>query len=59
MGKFNSCINRVNVQLKSFPGYKAVQLDHHTIPILQEQLWCSWKACRNKQSAKQFIYKKY
>ena len=37
MRKFNSCINEANVQLKSFPGYEAKQLDHHTIPILQEQ----------------------
>ena len=34
MGKFNSCINRVNVQSKSFPGSKEVQLDHRAIPIL-------------------------
>ena len=39
MGKFNSCINGANVQLKSFPGCKAMQLDHHTIPILQEQYY--------------------
>ena len=39
MGKFNSCINGANVQLKSFPGCKAKQLDHHTIPILQEQYY--------------------
>ena len=39
MGKFNSCINGANVQLKSFPGCKATQLDHHTIPILQEQYY--------------------
>ena len=37
MCKFNFCINGANVQLKSFPGCKAVQLDHYTIPILQEQ----------------------
>ena len=37
MGKFNSCINGPNVHLKSFPGYKAKQFDHHTIPVLQEQ----------------------
>ena len=37
MGNFNSCINEANVQLKSFPVCKAMQLDHHTIPILQEQ----------------------
>ena len=39
MGKFNSCISGANVQLKSFPGCKAMQLDHHTIPILQEQYY--------------------
>ena len=37
MDKFNSCINGANVQLKSFSGYKAKQLDHQTIAILQEQ----------------------
>ena len=37
MGKFSSCINGANAQLKSFPGCKAMQVDHHTIPILQEQ----------------------
>ena len=37
MGKFNSCISGENLQLKSFHGCKAMQLDHHTIPILQEQ----------------------
>ena len=39
MGKFNSCISGANLQLKSFPGCKALQLDHHTIPILQEQYY--------------------
>ena len=39
MGKFNSCINGANVQLKSFPGCKAMQLDHHTISTLQEQYY--------------------
>ena len=39
MGKFNSCINGANVQLKSFPGCKAMQLDHHTMPILREQYY--------------------
>ena len=39
MGKFNSCINGANVQLKSFPGCKTIQLDHHTIPILQGQYY--------------------
>ena len=39
MGKFNSCINGANVQLKPFPGCKAMQWDHHTIPILQEQYY--------------------
>ena len=39
MGKFNSRINGANVQLKSFPGCKAMQLDHHAISILQEQYY--------------------
>ena len=39
MGKFNSCISGANVQLKSFPGCKTVQLNHHTIPVLQEQFY--------------------
>ena len=39
MGKFNSYINEANVQLKSFPGCKAMQLDNNTIPILQEQYY--------------------
>ena len=30
-------LNGANVQLKSFLGCKAMQLDHHTILILQEQ----------------------
>ena len=32
-------MNGANVQLKSFPGRKAMQSDHHTIPILQEQYY--------------------
>ena len=36
MGSFNSCTNRANIQLKLFPGCKAMQLDHHKIPVLQE-----------------------
>ena len=39
MGKFNSCISGANVQLKSFFGCKTVQLDHHIIPVLQEQFY--------------------
>ena len=39
MRKFNSCINGGNVQLRSFLGCKAMPLDHHTIPILQEQYY--------------------
>ena len=39
IGKFNSCVNGANVQLKSFHGCKAMQLNHHTIPILQEQYY--------------------
>ena len=39
MGKFNSCINGADVQLKSFSRCKAMQSDHHTIPILQEQYY--------------------
>ena len=41
MGKFNSCINGANVQLKSFPKCKAMQFDHHTILILQERQFFS------------------
>ena len=36
MGKFNSCINAADVQLKSFHRCKAMQLDNHTSLILQE-----------------------
>ena len=36
MDKFNSCINGADAQLKSFHRTKAMQLGHHTIPILQE-----------------------
>ena len=51
MGKFNSCINGANVQLKSFPGCKAKQLDHHTIPILQEQYYdCMFLSCHVRVS---------
>ena len=39
MGKFNSWINGANVELKSFHECKAMQLDHHTIPILPEQYY--------------------
>ena len=39
MGKFNSYIIAANVQLKSFPGCKAMQLGLHTILILQEQYY--------------------
>ena len=56
MGKFNSCINEPNVQLKSFHECKAMQLDHHTIPILQEHYYdAAGISCRNKRSAKQFV----
>ena len=37
ISKFNSCINGTDAQLKLFPGCNTVQLDHHTIPIWQEQ----------------------
>ena len=39
IGKFNSCINGANAQLKSFPGCKAIQLDCHAISILHEQYY--------------------
>ena len=39
LDKFNSCITEANVQLKSFPGCKAMQSNHHTISILQEQYY--------------------
>ena len=36
MGELNRHINGGKVHLKSFPGSKANQLNHHTIPILEE-----------------------
>ena len=39
MGRFSSCINGANVHLKLFPGCKEMQLNHHTIPVLQEQYY--------------------
>ena len=36
MGKLNRHINGGKVHLKSFPGSKTNQLNHHTIPILEE-----------------------
>ena len=36
MGELNRHINDGKVHLKSFPGSKANQLNHHTIPILEE-----------------------
>ena len=36
MGELNRHINGGKVYLKSFPGSKANQLNHHTIPILEE-----------------------
>ena len=39
MGKFNSCINGADVELKSFPGCRAVQSHRHTISILQMQYY--------------------
>ena len=36
MGELNHHINGGKVHLKSFPGSKTKQLNHHTIPILEE-----------------------
>ena len=36
MGELNRHINGGKVHLKSFPGSKANQLNHHIIPILEE-----------------------
>ena len=36
MGELNCHVNGGKVHLKSFPGSKAKQLNHHTIPILEE-----------------------
>ena len=36
MGELNRHINGGRVHLKSFPGSEAKQLNHHTIPILEE-----------------------
>ena len=35
MGELNRYINGGKVNLKSFPGSEAKQLNHHTIPILE------------------------
>ena len=37
MGELNRYINGGKDHLKSFPGSKANQLNHHTIPVLEEQ----------------------
>ena len=36
MAEFNRWINNGVVRLKSFPGTRAKQLDHHSIPVLEE-----------------------
>ena len=36
MGEFNSFIKKGEVSLKAFPGAKARQLNHHTIPLLED-----------------------
>ena len=36
MGELNRYINGGKIYLKSFPWSKANQLNHHTIPILEE-----------------------
>ena len=36
MGELNRYINGGKVNLKSFPGSEAKQLNHHTIPVLEE-----------------------
>ena len=36
MRKFNNHLEEGIVHLKAFPGFKSQQLNHHSIPILQE-----------------------
>ena len=36
MKEFNKYLNEDTAHLKSFPGSKAKQMDHHVIPILEE-----------------------
>ena len=39
MGEFNSFIKKGEVSLKAFPGAKARRLNHHTIPILEDNTY--------------------
>ena len=39
MGEFNSFIKKGEVSLKAFPGAKARQLNHYTIPLLEDNTY--------------------
>ena len=39
MGEFNSFIKKGEVFLKAFPGAKVRQLNHHTIPLLEDNTY--------------------
>ena len=39
MGEFNSFIKKREVSLKAFPGAKARQLNHYTIPLLEDNTY--------------------
>ena len=39
MGEFNSFIKKGEVSLKTFPGAKARQLNHYTIPLLEDNTY--------------------
>ena len=39
MGEFISFIVKGEVSLKAFPGAKARQLNHHTIPLLEDNAY--------------------
>ena len=45
MESFNSYINGGDVKLKSFPGCRVTQSEHHTIPILEEQQYDAAEIC--------------
>ena len=39
MGEFNSFIKKGEISLKAFPGAKAKELNHYTIPLLQDNTY--------------------
>ena len=39
MGEFNSFIKKGEVSFKAFPGAKTRQLNHHTIPLLENNTY--------------------